>query len=266
MFLLRRNTLENATMVPENFIITFFYLWDFDKKKYFSALKIKNMRCKVLPVLSFFLFLMNFTNLIAQETFEVEIEVRENSFVINNTAVDMIQKGQYASAARILEKVLDDDPSYHAAYLNFYRAGSNVEEKKEKVIQVLRKGLQIFKEDDEMAYYLGNLLQKQNRLKEAIEAYSDAINFSKINGEDYPLVWAYYFNRGNCYLKSNQHSKAIPDYNYALQLSPGNPDILTNRGFCHYKTNNRSEACADWYMAKELGSSSTARYIQSFCQ
>lgn len=196
----------------------------------------------------------------------MEIEVRENSIVINNTAVDMIQKGNYASAARILEKVLEDDPSYHSAYLNYYRAGSQVDEKKEKVIQVLRKGLKIFKEDDEMAYYLGNLLQKENRLKEAIEAYSEAIAYSKINGEDYPLVWAYYFNRGNCYLKSNQHNKAIPDYDYALSLSPDNPDILTNRGFCHYKTNNPSAACSDWSMAKELGNSSTIRYIQSFCQ
>jgi len=201
-----------------------------------------------------------------QEFYEVEIEVRENSIVINNTAVDMIQKGNYASAARILEKVLEDDPSYHSAYLNFYRAGSQVEEKKEKVIQVLRKGLKIFKEDDEMAYYLGNLFQKENRLKEAIEAYSEAIAYSKINGEDYPLVWAYYFNRGNCFLKSNQHSKAIPDYDYALELSPDNPDILTNRGFCHYKTNNAQAACADWSEAFQLGSTNTQRYIQSFCQ
>lgn len=203
---------------------------------------------------------------LAQEIYEVDVEVRENSFVINNTAVDMISKGNYTTAAKILEKVIEDDPSYHAAYLNFYRAGSQVEEKKEKVVQVLRKGLEIFKEDDEMAYYLGNLLQRENRYNEAIEAYSEAIAYSKINGEDFPLVWAYYFNRGNCYLKTNQFKKAIQDYNYALTLSPDNADVLTNRGFCYYKTNDSDAACTDWHTALDLGNSQTSRYIQSFCQ
>jgi len=203
---------------------------------------------------------------LAQEIYEVDVEVRENSFVINNTAVDMISKGNYTTAAKILEKVIEDDPSYHAAYLNFYRAGSQVEEKKEKVVKVLRKGLEIFQEDDEMAYYLGNLLQRENRYNEAIEAYSEAIAYSKINGEDFPLVWAYYFNRGNCYLKTNQFKKAIQDYNYALTLSPDNADVLTNRGFCHYKTNDSEAACLDWHTALGLGNSQTTRYIQSFCQ
>ncbi|EKB48736.1 tetratricopeptide repeat protein [Cecembia lonarensis] len=203
---------------------------------------------------------------LAQEIYEVDVEVRENSFVVNNTAVDMISKGNYTTAAKILEKVIEDDPSYHAAYLNFYRAGSQVEEKKEKVVQVLRKGLEIFQEDDEMAYYLGNLLQRENRYNEAIEAYSEAIAYSKINGEDFPLVWAYYFNRGNCYLKTNQFKKAIQDYNYALTLSPDNADVLTNRGFCYYKTNDSDAACTDWHAALNLGNSQTSRYIQSFCQ
>ncbi|MFD2201102.1 tetratricopeptide repeat protein [Shivajiella indica] len=211
-----------------------------------------------------YVFYIHFAS--AQEFYEVDVEVRENSYVVNNTAVDMIAKENYASAARILEKVIEEDPSFHAAYLNYYRAGSQLDDKKEKVILVLRKGLEIFKEDDEMAYYLGNLLQKENRFDEAIKAYSEAIAYSKINGEDFPLVWAYYFNRGNCFLKTNQHSKAILDYDYALALSPKNADILTNRGFCHYKTNNQSAACTDWSMATELGSKQTPRYIQSFCQ
>jgi tetratricopeptide (TPR) repeat protein len=202
----------------------------------------------------------------SQEIFEVDVELRENSFVINNTAVDMISNENYVTAAKILEKVIEDDPSYHAAYLNFYRAGSQVDEKKEKVVEVLRQGLEIFREDDEMAYYLGNLLQRENRLEEAIEAYSDAIAFSKINGEDFPLVWAYYFNRGNCFLKSNQFEKAIPDYDYALELSPNNADVLTNRGYCHYKTDNGLAACEDWSEAQVLGNRKTSEYLQRFCQ
>lgn len=214
----------------------------------------------------FLLFLTVAKISFAQQIFDVDAEVRENSIEINNTAVDMISKGNYESAARILELVIEDDPSYHAAYLNFYRAGSQLESKKEKVISTLREGLLIFEEDDEMAYYLGNILQKENRFSEAIQAYSDAIKYSKINGEEFELVWAYHFNRGNCYLKTNQHAKAIPDYDYALKLSPRNADVLTNRGFSHYKLDNQKMACEDWNEAKSLGNKQTERYLQSFCK
>jgi tetratricopeptide (TPR) repeat protein len=201
-----------------------------------------------------------------QQIFDVDAEVRGNSIDINNTAVDMISKGNYESAARILEMVIEDDPSFHPAYLNFYRAGSQLESKKEKVIETLREGLLIFEEDDEMSYYLGNILQREKRISEAIQAYSDAIKYSKINGEEFELVWAYHFNRGNCYLKSNQHAKAIPDYDYALKLSPSNADVLTNRGFCHYKVKNKAQACEDWEKAKRLGNTQTDKYLQSFCK
>jgi tetratricopeptide (TPR) repeat protein len=211
-----------------------------------------------------FLFIVQIS--FSQQIFDVEPEVRENSIEINNTAVDMISKGNYESAARILESVILDDPSFHPAYLNFYRAGGQVASQKEKVIETLRKGLLIFEEDDEMAYYLGNILQRENRLIEAIAAYTDAIKYSKINGEEFELVWAYHFNRGNCYLKSNQNAKAIPDYDYALKLSPSNADVLTNRGFCHYKVGNNSAACEDWKEAKKFGNTQTEKYLQSFCK
>ncbi|MCL6258193.1 tetratricopeptide repeat protein [Aquiflexum sp. TKW24L] len=219
-----------------------------------------------MKYLSLMIFLLVTQFSFGQQIFDVDAEVRGNSIDINNTAVDMISKGNYESAARILEIVIEDDPSFHSAYLNFYRAGSQLESKKEKVIETLREGLLIFEEDDEMSYYLGNILQRENRISEAIQAYSDAIKYSKINGEEFELVWAYHFNRGNCYLKSNQHAKAIPDYDYALKLSPSNADVLTNRGFCHYKVKNNDLACEDWKEAKRLGNKQTDQYLQSFCK
>ncbi|MGY6523274.1 MAG: tetratricopeptide repeat protein [Mongoliitalea sp.] len=205
------------------------------------------------------------TDVNAQQFFEIDAEVRDNSIVISNTAIDMMNKGNNESAFRILEKVIDSDPSFIFAYMNIYKAGSQLPEKTDETVAILRKALTIFEENDELAYYLGNILQKNGRLQEAIKAYSDAIAYSKINGEDFPLVWAYYFNRGNSYLKANQHAKAIPDYDYALKLNPKNADVLTNRGFCHYKTNQRGKACADWTLASSLGRKEADKYLKSFC-
>jgi len=202
----------------------------------------------------------------SQKIFDVKGETRANSIEVNNAAITMISDGNYSTAFKVLAQVIEQDPSFHSAYLNLYRAGSNLPDKTNAVVETLRVGLTIFEEDDEMASYLGNILQKANRLPEAIGAYSDAIAFSKKNGEDFPLVWAYHFNRGNCFLKSNQHEKAIPDYDYALKLSPDNADVLTNRGFCFYKTNNRNAACADWREALELGNEQTTKYLQSYCK
>ena len=202
----------------------------------------------------------------SQEIFDVDEDKRINSIEVNNKAVEMMQEGDYRTAFKILYPLIDKDPSFHAAYLNLYRAGSNLPDKSSEVVATLRRGLGIFLEDDEMSYYLGNILQKTGKIPEAILAYSDAIAFSKKNGEDFPLVWAYHFNRGNCYLKSEQHAKAIPDYDYALELSPDNADVLTNRGFCHYKTNNSKQACADWREALDLGNAQTSKYLASFCK
>ncbi|TVP44147.1 MAG: tetratricopeptide repeat protein [Mongoliibacter sp.] len=224
------------------------------------------MKCKKVFLLYFFLFMVSVFYANGQKIYDVYPEVRENSIVINNTALDMIEDEKHASAAKILESVLEDDPSFHPAYLNYYRAGRHVQEKIEKVVEVLKVGLEIFEEDDEMAYYLGNLLQKEERFEEAIEAYTDAINYSKVNGEDFPLVWAYHFNRGNCYLKTEQYKKAIPDYDYALTLSPDNYDILTNRGYAYYKTEKGEAACKDWNTALDLGSKVTDKYLETYCK
>jgi tetratricopeptide (TPR) repeat protein len=201
-----------------------------------------------------------------QKIYDVEPEVRDKSVFVNNTALEMIDKGDYELAAKILERVVETDPSFHPAYLNFYRSGGQLPQWQAKVEKVLRLGLAVFEEDDEMAYYLGNLLQRQQKYDKAIEAYSDAIRYSKVNGEDFPLVWAYYFNRGNCFLKTNKHKEAIPDYNNALRLSPENADVLTNRGFCLYKTGKTPEACKDWQRALKLGNKVTEKYLQQYCK
>ncbi len=212
----------------------------------------------------FILLILN--NSYGQKIYDIEPEVRENSIVINNTAMDMIENENYESATRILEGVILKDPTFHPAYINYYRAGKNITSKTEEVIVVLKDGLEIFEENDELSYYLGNLYQRDGRYPEAIAAYTDAIAFSKINGEDFPLVWAYHFNRGNCHLKSKNFRVAIPDYDYALTLSPDNPDILTNRGYCFYQSDLKTEACLDWTEAKSLGNKQTQKYLDSFCK
>ncbi|AFL85481.1 putative enzyme of heme biosynthesis [Belliella baltica DSM 15883] len=211
-----------------------------------------------------FLFFSSFW-VIGQEIYELDAEERNNSIVVTKTAEDMISSGKYESAAKILETVFEKDPTFHPAYVNYYNAIRNIPQKTDKLIEALNYALDIFEEDDELAYYLGNIYQEQKEFEKAIKAYSSAIAYSKINGEDFPIVWAYHFNRGNCHLKTKQFENAIVDYTYALKLSPDNSDILTNRGISNYQANKKMEACEDWKESKRLGSNAVDRYISNFC-
>jgi len=86
------------------------------------------------------------------------------------------------------------------------------------------------------------------------------------NGEDYELVYAYYLNRGNCYLKQREFEKAIPDYTYSLKLNKESGAIYANRGIAYFSTGKRKEACADWRKAKSLGVTSVNAYINRYCR
>ncbi len=214
-----------------------------------------------------FLFLILTSSMVwAQDVYEIDAEERNNSIVITGTANDMISKGSYENAAKILETVLKKDQTFHPAYVAYYNAIRGNSFKTEELIQALKDGLEIFREDDELAYYLGNILQGERRFIEAIDAYTKAIAYSKINGEDFPIVWAYHFNRGNCHLKTSSYKKAIVDYTNALNLSPDNGDIYTNRGTSYYQDGQKSKACKDWALAVQFDSKAAAGYLQKYCR
>lgn len=223
----------------------------------------KKHTMKYIQIIAFLFFS---SSLFAQTIYDVDEEMRNNSVVITQTAQKMISDQDYQKASELLETVMKKDPTFHAAYVNYYSAARNIPSKTSNLIEALKESLLIFEEDDELAYYLGNVFQAEKRFPEAIAAYSDAIAYSKINGEDFPIVWAYYFNRANSLLKTNQHAKAIPDYTYSLKLSPDNPDIYTNRGFCYYKTNKQEAACEDWNKAIQFGNPASEKYLKSFCK
>jgi hypothetical protein len=80
----------------------------------------------------FFFFLIVPLVSFSQMIYDIEPEVRENSIVINKVAMEMIDDENYEKAANLMEMVIKDDPTFHPAYLNFYRAGSQVDFQKGK--------------------------------------------------------------------------------------------------------------------------------------
>lgn len=196
-----------------------------------------------------------------------QADVREINKPIDliNEANKDIENGNYEEAVQKLIASIRLEPKLREAYLSLNTACSHTNQ-----ISILKSYLQkaktVFEEDDEICYYLGNIYQNENNLLKAIQEYSLAIKYAKQNGEDYELVYAYYQNRASCYLKSNEFAKAIPDFNYALQLNQNNGAIYANRGIAYYKTGKRTEACQDWKRATQLGVSSASTYVKRYCR
>ena len=180
-----------------------------------------------------------------------------------NSANQDIENGDYEEAVQKLIASIRLNPQIRDAYLSLNTACSYTDQ-----ISILKsyllKAKEIFREDDEICYYLGNIFQKENNFTKAIQAYTEAIKYAKQNGEDYELVYAYYQNRGACYLKTNQFAKAIPDFDYAIKLNPSNGAAYTNRGIAHYQTGNRAKALEDWRKAADLGISTALAYLKRY--
>lgn len=196
---------------------------------------------------------------------QTDIGEANKAIELLNSANKDIENGEYASAVQKLIASIRLQSNIRETYLSLNTACSHTNQT--AILKTyLQKAKAIFEEDDELCYYLGNIYQNENNLTKAVQEYTLAIKYSKKNGEDYDLVYAYYQNRASCYLKLNEFAKAIPDFNYALKLNQENGAIYANRGIAYYKTGKRTEACQDWRKAMKLGVSNASVYVKRYCR
>ncbi len=218
-----------------------------------------------MKILLFTLMLICLIRANAQD-YTVDFEDRNKTIYLTNDAVKLINNGEFNAAIDSLFKAISIDSTFRATYQTLYKASVLGKNYSITIIDNLKKGTRIFNDDDELSFYLGELYKFNNEYEIAIQQYTLSINFSKVNGEDFDLVYLYYFNRGNCYLVSEQFQKAIEDYNYSLKLKPNNGNVYTNRGTCYMKVNENSKACDDWRKAYELSVSVASQYLKKYCK
>lgn len=212
-----------------------------------------------------FVLMFSCFSLSAQE-YTVNLDDRDSAINITNRAVKRIQSKEYGQAIKLIMDAVNYDSTFRGVYTVMYNASVAAKNFSPEVKGVLEKGNRIFKDDDEISFYLAEIYRMNNEVDSALNLYTHSINLSKINGEDFELVYLYYFNRGNCFLKKEQYQLAIEDYSYSLKLKPNNANVLSNRGICFYKIKISEKACDDWKKASELGNSVAFQYLKSFCK
>ncbi|SVD47449.1 uncharacterized protein METZ01_LOCUS400303, partial [marine metagenome] len=99
--------------------------------------------------------------------------------------------------------------------------------------------------DGEKIYDSGVRMQRQGRLDEAVNRYTEALRV------DPSLVQAY-SNRGSAYLNLGQPEKAIPDLDQAIQMDPQLAVAYSSRGLAHTNLSNFSQAVKDLNEAVRL--------------
>ena len=173
-------------------------------------------------------------------------------------------EGEQEEAIIKLKNAIVLDSTIREAYI-FLNHALFETNKVEEQIENLKKSKIVFREDDELCYYLGKVYQSKKEYDKAISEYSDAIKYSKINGEDFEIVYSYYASRGTCFLKKKMYSKSLADFEYALKLNSSESSIYANKGFALYKLKKTKEACESWKTSLELGESQMTKYISKYC-
>lgn len=203
---------------------------------------------------------------ISAQDYSVDLDDRNETINLTNQAVKQLNNGEFNQAIDVLIKAISVDSTFRGSYQTLYKASILGKNYSSTIIENFKKGNRIFNDDDELSFYLGEFYRLNNDIQSAIQQYTLSINLSKVNGEDFDLVYLYYFNRGNCYLKNEQFQLAIEDYSYSLKLKPNNGNVYVNRGICYLKVTDNLKACDDWKMASELGSSLAFQYFKNNCK
>lgn len=202
----------------------------------------------------------------SQKTYMVSVDDRNAAIELTQNAVLDINSKNYANAFIKLRESIEIDSVFRETYLRIYQVYALSHENVYETISTLEKGKRIFEQDDELFFYCGEIYRQNEMVEKAFYEYSKAIEYAKVNGEDYYLVPYYYLNRGNLLLTSEQFELAIKDYSYLIKLDSTSTSGLTNRGIAYYKLGINEKACDDWEIAAKYGFDKANEYYQKHCK
>lgn len=144
-------------------------------------------------------------------------------------AGDLLESlGQHDLAVETYALVPPTDLASFAAEIG--RAGAlQAGGKTEAALEVLRSLARA--QDSMIAVHLalGDALRREERWAEAIAAYDAAVE--RAGETPQPGLWTLFYSRAIAHERLNQWDKAEPDFRKALELNPGQPQVLNYLGY-----------------------------------
>ncbi|WP_299141809.1 tetratricopeptide repeat protein [uncultured Tateyamaria sp.] len=134
---------------------------------------------------------------------------------------------QFALANAAYKQVPDDHPAFHAAELG-RAAALRQSGKPDAAIEVLEQLAKRFGDLPIVHSTLGDVLRQQDRFEEAVAAYDIAIDLTE---EGERGAWFLHYARAISLERSKDWTRAEADFRRALDLNPGQPQVLNYLGY-----------------------------------
>lgn len=196
---------------------------------------------------------------------QLSVDDFNRAIELNNQGYELLSNGSYNDASRYFMKAIELDSTERKYYLNLNSACNEMKNFKlsRKYFEIAKR---IFFEDDEIFYCAGLINKNLGFYKPAVADFTDAIKFSAKYDEPSEQFYAFYFNRGVCYLRLEDYSRASRDFSSTLEINPYHHGAFANRGMARYNLKDKAGACGDWQEASQLGYEEAREYIVKFCR
>lgn len=143
------------------------------------------------------------------------------------TAEILADMGQYDLAVATYKRVPQDDSAWHAAVLGQADALRD-QDKPGEAIALLEGMAEDHADLPSLYSTLGDLYREEERLTDATEAYSKAIDAFQ---EETARQWFLYYARAITYERQDKWPEAEADFRKALELNPEQPQVLNYLGY-----------------------------------
>jgi tetratricopeptide (TPR) repeat protein len=174
-----------------------------------------------------------------------------------NKGRELYEKGEYVESLLNLNKAIEVDPNYAAAY---YLRGNIKDKFDDRHGSMKDYNLAVEKNPKfaEAFFARGNVKMKLQDYYGAIDDYSTAISIN----ENY--VEAYY-NRGKAKQYLQAYQDAITDCTKIIQINPKSKDAYYMRGILRIEFGDLKNGCLDLSKAGELGDLNAYELIKEKC-
>lgn len=134
---------------------------------------------------------------------------------------------QFELATEAYDRVPRDDAGFHIAEIG-RAAALHSAGRTDAAIEVLEQLAETHGDLPIVQVTLGDSLRREERFDQATQAYDAAI---ELFDKDEPQQWIVYYARGITHEREKRWDLAEPDFRKALELNPGQPQVLNYLGY-----------------------------------
>eukprot|EP01137_Pigoraptor_chileana_P003928 Opistho-2@44853 len=178
------------------------------------------------------------------------------------------RRGDFASAVRYYSAGIELDPGNHKIFSNRAAAYQQLGEL-QRAWQDAQKTIELKPSWFKGHFRLGAVLEKMNRLEDALEAYNAALSLEPTNSDLKACAWSVSLKvanqlreRGNVSYYQRRYDDAARLYTASIRLDSSNHVVYSNRAAAFYQLGEFQRAVVDTDSCIELNSQFLKAYIR----